>query len=58
MNDIFSIIILPVFTGLLLFIIPEKLRIIKGLIALFISIITGYLAIIIFSSADQLWESE
>jgi formate hydrogenlyase subunit 3/multisubunit Na+/H+ antiporter MnhD subunit len=54
MNDIFRIIFLPVFAGLLLFIIPEKLRIIKGLIALFISIITGYLAIIIFSSADQL----
>jgi len=49
MNEILSIILLPVAAGLLLFIVPDKLRTIKGLIALFVSIITGYLAISIYS---------
>jgi formate hydrogenlyase subunit 3/multisubunit Na+/H+ antiporter MnhD subunit len=54
MKEIASIIILPVIAGLLLFIIPDKLRIIKGLIALLISIITGYLAIVIYNSGNQM----
>jgi formate hydrogenlyase subunit 3/multisubunit Na+/H+ antiporter MnhD subunit len=54
MKEIISIIILPVFSGLMLFIIPEKLRILKGLIALLISIITGYLALVIFNSDNQM----
>jgi formate hydrogenlyase subunit 3/multisubunit Na+/H+ antiporter MnhD subunit len=54
MKEIISIIILPVVAGMLLFIIPGKLRIINGLIALLISIITGYLTIVIYSSGDQM----
>jgi formate hydrogenlyase subunit 3/multisubunit Na+/H+ antiporter MnhD subunit len=54
MKDIVSIIILPVLAGLLLFFIPEKLRIIKGLIALLISIIAVYLTIKIYSSGDEM----
>ncbi len=49
MNEIVSIILLPVAAGLLLFIVPDKLRTLKGLIALLVSIVTGYLAISIYS---------
>ena len=48
MNEIISIITLPVLSGLLLFLVPEKFRTIKGIVALLISIITGYLTIVIF----------
>ncbi len=54
MKEIITIIALPVLTGLLLFFVPEKLRTLKGLIALSISIITGYLTIVIYSSANLL----
>ena len=36
--------------GLLLFLFPDKLRTVKGIIALIVSIITGYLTILIYSS--------
>jgi formate hydrogenlyase subunit 3/multisubunit Na+/H+ antiporter MnhD subunit len=48
MKEIISIILLPVIAGLLLFFVPEKLRTFKGVIALLISIITGYFAVIIY----------
>jgi formate hydrogenlyase subunit 3/multisubunit Na+/H+ antiporter MnhD subunit len=54
MREIISIITLPVMGGLLLFFVPEKLRTIKGLVALLISICTGYLTIVIYSSDSQL----
>ena len=53
MNEIISIISLPVITGLLLFCVPDKLRTIKGIIALVVSIICGYLTIIIYGSDLQ-----
>jgi len=49
MNEIVSIILLPVATGLLLFLVPEKLRTVKGLIALIAGIITGYLSILFYT---------
>ena len=49
MNQIVSIILLPVATGLLLLFIPEKLRTVKGIIALIVSIVTGYLAIFVYT---------
>ena len=49
MKEIISIILLPLAGGLLLFFVPEKLRTAKGVIALLISIVTGYLAILIFN---------
>ena len=58
MKEIISIISLPVLAGLLLFLIPEKFRTLKGIIALLISIITGYLAIMIYSSDNQILHSE
>lgn len=48
MNAIVSIMTLPLLAALLLFLVPEKLRTIKGIIALLISIITGYLTIVIY----------
>ena len=54
MKEIVSIITLPVFLGILLFFVPEKFRIVKGVIALLTSIITGYLAIVIYNSGSQL----
>ena len=54
MKEIITIIILPVFAGLPLFLVPEKIRTLKGLAALLVTMITGYLAIMIFSSCNQL----
>jgi formate hydrogenlyase subunit 3/multisubunit Na+/H+ antiporter MnhD subunit len=54
MNEIISIISLPVLAGLLLFFVPEKFSTFKGLAAMVISIITGYLTIVIFSSDNHL----
>ena len=50
MNEIISIITLPIIAGLLLFFLPEKLRTLKAIIALLISIITFCLTIIIYSA--------
>jgi formate hydrogenlyase subunit 3/multisubunit Na+/H+ antiporter MnhD subunit len=58
MNEITGIIILPVLAGLLLFLVPEKLRLVKGIIALLISILTGYMAILIFNSGNQLLHTD
>jgi formate hydrogenlyase subunit 3/multisubunit Na+/H+ antiporter MnhD subunit len=54
MKEIISIITLPLLAGLLLFLIPEKLRTVKGIVALLISVITGYLTIIIYNSGNQI----
>jgi formate hydrogenlyase subunit 3/multisubunit Na+/H+ antiporter MnhD subunit len=54
MKEIIIIITLPVLTGLLLFFVPEKLRTVKGIAALLISIITGYLTIVIYGSDNQM----
>jgi multicomponent Na+:H+ antiporter subunit A len=50
MNEIISIIIIPVLAGLLLFFVPEKLRTVKAIVALLISILTVYLTIIVYSA--------
>ncbi|MGC1390779.1 MAG: proton-conducting transporter membrane subunit [Bacteroidales bacterium] len=54
MKEIITIISLPVFAGLLLLVVPERFRTIKGLVALPVAIITGYFTITIYSSASQL----
>ena len=48
MNEIVSIILLPIAAGLLLFLVPDKLRTVKGIFSLVVSIVTGYLAILIY----------
>jgi multicomponent Na+:H+ antiporter subunit A len=50
MNEIVSIILLPIAAGLLLLLVPDKLRTVKGIIALLVSIVTGYLAIIVYTN--------
>jgi multicomponent Na+:H+ antiporter subunit A len=50
MNEIVSIILLPIAAGLLLFLVPDKLRTVKGIIALLVSIVTGYLAILVYTN--------
>ena len=54
MKEIISIISLPVLAGLLLILVPEKYRTSKGVVALLISTVTGYLTIDIYSSGSQL----
>jgi formate hydrogenlyase subunit 3/multisubunit Na+/H+ antiporter MnhD subunit len=54
MKDVITIIALPILSGLLLFIIPERFKTMKGLSALLISIITGYLSVVIYTSENQI----
>jgi len=49
MNEIFTIIFLPIAAGLLLFLVHDKLRTVKGIIALLVSIISAYLAIRVYA---------
>jgi multicomponent Na+:H+ antiporter subunit A len=53
MKEIVSLITIPVAAGLLLFFVPDKLRNVKGIIALLVSIVTGYLAVLIYSHNYQ-----
>jgi multicomponent Na+:H+ antiporter subunit A len=55
MNQYVNIIILPLIAGLILFLIPEKARTIKGIISLLISISTFYLSFLIFKSDNILF---
>lgn len=55
MNVFISIITLPVIAGLLLFLVPEKFRTIKGIAALTVSIITMWFSIIIYRSEPQIF---
>ncbi len=50
-----NIIALPILIGLLLFLIPPGLRIIKGFISIGTCLITGYLAIKLFGTGDLLF---
>jgi formate hydrogenlyase subunit 3/multisubunit Na+/H+ antiporter MnhD subunit len=52
MTQAINIIILPVLIGLLLFLIPASFRFIKGIIAIGVTLFTGYLAIRLFGSED------
>jgi formate hydrogenlyase subunit 3/multisubunit Na+/H+ antiporter MnhD subunit len=58
MKEIIGIITLPVLAGILLLFVPEKLRTIKGVIALLVSVITGYLTIVIFNSGNQMFRTD
>ncbi len=50
MNEITYIIFLPIFAGILLFIIPEKLKTLKGITASIISLFALYQSILIFNA--------
>jgi len=47
------IILLPLAAGLLLFLIPDKFQRAKGIFAILISLLTGYLTVSLFSSSVQ-----
>ena len=52
MTQAINIIILPVLTGLLLFLLPAGLRLMKGIIAVGVTLCTAYLAIKLFGSEE------
>ena len=54
MSELYYIIYLPLLTGIILLTIPERIRMIKGMMALVISGISLFYAIRLFSSAPQL----
>jgi formate hydrogenlyase subunit 3/multisubunit Na+/H+ antiporter MnhD subunit len=53
MNEVITIIFLPLIVGLLLFLFSEKYRTIKGIVSLIISIITLLLTIVIYQSETK-----
>jgi formate hydrogenlyase subunit 3/multisubunit Na+/H+ antiporter MnhD subunit len=55
MNQVIQIIILPVLIGILLFLLPSAWRMVKAIIAIGVILFTGYLAISLFSSGDQVF---
>ena len=52
MTQAINIIILPVLTGLLLFLLPAGFRRLKGIIAIGVTLCTGYLALKLFGSEE------
>ena len=48
------LILVPIVAGILLFLIPDKFTKAKGIIALLISLVTGYMTIALFSSSAQM----
>ncbi|TFH47895.1 MAG: hypothetical protein E4G92_04490, partial [Bacteroidia bacterium] len=53
MNAVVQIILIPLLAGLLLLFIPERLRTVKGIAALIVSIITAWLTIRIYGGGQQ-----
>jgi len=49
MNELYYIIFLPIIVGIILFAIPERIRTVKGIIALIVSGISGFFALRLFS---------
>ncbi len=49
MNEITYIICLPIFAGILLFLIPEKLKTLKGIFAAAIALYTLYQSVLVFN---------
>jgi formate hydrogenlyase subunit 3/multisubunit Na+/H+ antiporter MnhD subunit len=58
MNQAIQIIIIPVLIGILLFLLPSALRMIKALIATGAVLFTGYLAVSLFGAGDLVFSTE
>jgi len=58
MNEITYIICLPIIAGIFLFLIPEKLKTFKGIIAGIVSVYTLYLSIMVFKGQTGLFNLE
>ncbi|MBU8891698.1 MAG: hypothetical protein KOO66_02915 [Bacteroidales bacterium] len=56
MNEITYIICLPIFAGILLFAIPEKLKTIKGILASIISLYALYQSILVFNGQVGIYD--
>jgi multicomponent Na+:H+ antiporter subunit A len=52
MNEYVLIVLLPVIAGLLLFLVPDRMKTIKGVFSLLISIATFWFAVVIFSAGE------
>jgi len=48
------LILVPLAAGILLFVIPDKFQTFKGILALLVSLVTGYLTLSLFSSPAQM----
>jgi len=48
------LILVPIAAGTLLFVIPDRFQVIKGILALLVSLVTGYLTLSLFSSPAQM----
>ena len=58
MDEIFSLIVLPVVVGLLLFLVPERFRTVKGIVTLLIIINAGFLSASLYTFGDQLYRMQ
>jgi multicomponent Na+:H+ antiporter subunit A len=58
MTQAIQIIAVPVLMGILLFLLPSALRLIKALIAMGVVLFTGYLALSLFGSEDLVFSPE
>lgn len=58
MDEIFSLIALPVVAGLLLFLVPDKFRTAKGIVALLIIINAGFLSASLYTFSDHIYRWE
>lgn len=58
MNQVIQIITIPVLTGILLFLLPSSLRLIKAIIATGIVLFTGYLAISLYGAEELVFSPE
>lgn len=58
MNQVIQIIIIPVLTGILLFLLPSALRKIKAVIATGVILFTGYLAISLYGAENLVFSLE
>lgn len=56
MTQAINIIVLPVLIGLLLFLLPSALRVLKGFIAVGVTIYTGIVSIFLFTSPDLIFQ--
>ncbi|MBP7730301.1 MAG: hypothetical protein KA114_01560 [Bacteroidales bacterium] len=52
MNECFLILFLPVIAGLLLFLVPDKLKLFKGIVSLAITVVTFWFTIVIYRSGN------
>ena len=58
MNQAIQIIVLPVLLGILLFLLPSSLRMIKAVIALGATLFTGYLAFSLFGAEELVFTAD